>query len=282
MALLETGYHMFEAELPLSVDTAWDSAFLSHGLSTWVVLLGGWTAFCTVISWLGENVPSVKASKLQPYEKSHDAKLVNLAQRTVIRNWVAVLVQTLAFAPVLKQLFPLHQLHSAMSPGEYALFFVVWFVSNDFLFTIAHTAFHEIKWLYKFAHKEHHTWKAPFVWMSHAMSFTELTANGVSVMAYPIFHAVVLGRTTPLELVWFVQLVSQLIGCIEHSGFDALHPLVIINPAWFPSWVFSTTRHHDDHHKHFQGNYGGYLAIWDVLMGTTIPEGASSYKKKVH
>ena len=65
---------------------------------------------------------------------------------------------------------------------------------------------------------------------------------------------------------------------IEHSGYNALHPLVFINPDHFPSWMFSTTRHHDDHHKHFKGNYGGYLAVWDVLMGTTIPVGATSYR----
>ena len=37
------------------------------------------------------------------------------------------------------------------------------------------------------------------------MSFIELAANGVGVMFYPLVHALVLGRTTPLELVWFVQ-----------------------------------------------------------------------------
>ena len=38
----------------------------------------------------------------------------------------------------------------------------------------------------------------------------------------------------------------------------------------FPKWLFSTTKHHDDHHRYFKGNYGGYLAIWDHLMGTKI------------
>merc|ERR1712139_431529 len=119
-----------------------------------------------------------------------------------------------------KAIFPLHQT-SAMSLAEYAVFFVIWFVANDFIFTIFHTLFHEIPWLYRIAHKEHHTWKAPFVWMSHAMSFIELAANGVGAMFYPLVHALVFGKTTPLELIWFVQLVSQVIGCVEHSGFDA-------------------------------------------------------------
>jgi len=169
------------------------------------------------------------------------------------------------------------------------IFLLLWFISNDFLFTVFHTLFHEISWLYKFAHKEHHTWKAPFVWMSHAMSFTELTANGIAVMFWPVVNAVLIGNRTPLELVWFVQLLSQWFGCCEHSGYGEICAVTIpgaylvtqhIPDSCFLSWLFSTTKHHDDHHRYFQGNYGGYIAIWDVLMGTRIREGETSYRKK--
>lgn len=269
---------MYRAEAALGLG----GAFMTHGVGTFVVLFGGWVCCCAAIDWVAANSAAVRASKLQPEEKTDDPKLRALARRVVTRNWFLVLGQTLLFAPLLKAAFPLqaHLAEPAMSPLEVLAFFLIWFVSNDFLFTCAHTAFHEIPWLYKVAHKEHHTWKAPFAWMSHAMSAYELTANGIGVMFWPVAHALWLGRTTPLELVWFVQLVSQLIGCVEHSGFDALNPLVVVDPAYFPSWLFSTTRHHDDHHKHFKGNYGGYLAIWDTLMGTTIPPGASSYVVK--
>jgi sterol desaturase/sphingolipid hydroxylase (fatty acid hydroxylase superfamily) len=253
-----------------------ESAFLTHGISTWAVLVMGWTLFCAIIEWMGANVASIKASKLQSDEKTDDPNLRALAKSTVIRNWISVLVQTVVFAPFLKTAFPLLSTIPAkdsMSLAEFVVFFLFWFVSNDCIFTIFHASFHEIPWLYKFAHKEHHTWKAPFVWMSHAMSPTEMAANAVGVMFYPAFHTFYLDRTTPLELVWFVQLVSQLIGCVEHSGYDALFPLAVVNPKHFPTWLFSTTRHHDDHHKHFKGNYGGYIAIWDVLMGTTIQAG---------
>lgn len=110
------------------------------------------------------------------------------------------------------------------------------------------------------------------------MSSHEAGANGFALMFYPAYHALWLGRTTPLELVWLCQLIGQLIGCIEHSGYGALHPLLLLDPKRFPVWLLSTTKHHDDHHLHFRGNYGGYLAVWDTLMGTTkIPEGATSY-----
>ena len=93
-------------------------------------------------------------------------------------------------------------------------------------------------------------------------------------------HSLVLKRETTIELFWFIQLVAQLIGCIEHSGYNALHPLLIINPKLFPKWLFSTTRHHDTHHLKFKGNYGGYLAIWDCIMGTVIIDDDDDEKYK--
>lgn len=91
-------------------------------------------------------------------------------------------------------------------------------------------------------------------------------------MICPLFHALWLGRTTPLELLWFIQIVMICINCVLHSGYGALNPLLIINPSYFPHWLFATTKHHDDHHRYFIGNYGGYLAIWDTLLGTHIAD----------
>ena len=162
---------------------------------------------------------SVQQSKLQPSGKQDDLALRSLARRVVFRNWGSVLLTTVVFAPLLKVFFPACSVWATMSVSQTAAFLLVWFVSNDFLFTVAHTLFHEIPWLYKFSHKEHHTWKAPYVWMSHAMSLTEMGANGIGVMAFPLVHTLVMGRTTPLSLVWCVQLISQWIGCVEHSGY---------------------------------------------------------------
>lgn len=40
---------IYAAELPLSGQ----SAFITHGLATWLVLLGGWATFCLMIEWVG-------------------------------------------------------------------------------------------------------------------------------------------------------------------------------------------------------------------------------------
>jgi sterol desaturase/sphingolipid hydroxylase (fatty acid hydroxylase superfamily) len=246
-----------------------DPSVMTHGVPTFVVLLCGWVVFCSAIELSATLSPSVMSSKLQAREKTHDPEMRTLATRTTIRNWIVVLVQSIAASPVLARAFPRGE-SSNMTVVECATFFLIWFVTNDFLFTIFHACFHKSPWLYQVVHKEHHAFRSPFVWMSHSMSVGELSANGVAVMAYPLVHALVLKQTTPLELVWSVQLVSQLIGCVEHSGYGALCPLVLVDPKRFPAWLFSTTKHHDDHHQYFHGNYGGYLAIWDALMGTTI------------
>src|SRR3546814_18599387 len=39
------------------------------------------------------------------------------------------------------------------------------------------------------------------------------------------------------------------------------------NRSWATKW-FITATFHDQHHRFFTGNYGGYTTIWDRLCGT--------------
>lgn len=231
--------------------------------------------FCFLID-LASTVPWVKATKLQPDASTGDPVIRAKARRLVAARWAEIFIYTMVFAPLLKTAFPLG-CWDELPCSSLCWFFAAWFILNDLLFTLAHRCFHEYPALYQLAHKQHHAYTAPYAWMSHAMSSIEAGANGVAVMFVPVVRAVILGQSTPMELVWVCQVVAQLIGCIEHSGYDGLAPLVIISPTRFPRWMFSTTRHHDDHHRCFKGNYGGYLAIWDVLMGTTIPSHCSMH-----
>ena len=253
------------------------SAFVTHGVATWAVLFFSWVMFCTLIDLAAAQLPWVTTTKLQSDAVTGDARVRAKARRIVAARWTEIFVLTLVFAPLLKATFPLGRWDDSLDWPQLCWFFALWFVTNDLLFTAAHRCFHEYPALYQLAHKQHHAYTAPFAWMSHAMSSIEAGANGVAVMFVPIVHAVVLGRCTPLELVWTCQVTAQLIGCIEHSGYNGLPPLLVINPTRFPPWMFSTTRHHDDHHRYFKGNYGGYFAFWDVLMGTTIASSETNH-----
>mmetsp|Transcript_21294 Transcript_21294/g.25891 ORF Transcript_21294/g.25891 Transcript_21294/m.25891 type:complete len:83 (-) Transcript_21294:55-303(-) len=59
---------IYEAELPLSLG----SAFVTHGVSTWVVLLSGWITFCALIDFVSENFDSVK--KFQDTTKGKESQ----------------------------------------------------------------------------------------------------------------------------------------------------------------------------------------------------------------
>ena len=108
--------------LELTSNVPLTSAFMTHGLCTFLILCGGWTCFCLAIDLLAARVKVIKASKLQGSKTTANPALRALARRVVIRNWITILLQTVLFAPLLKAVFPLqrHLSEPAMAPQEYA------------------------------------------------------------------------------------------------------------------------------------------------------------------
>ena len=50
-----------------------------------------------------------------------------------------------------------------------------------------------------------------------------------------------------------------------HSGYEFLPRWW--NKTWLTRWFISAT-FHDQHHKYFRWNFGGYTTIWDWICGT--------------
>jgi sterol desaturase/sphingolipid hydroxylase (fatty acid hydroxylase superfamily) len=54
-------------------------------------------------------------------------------------------------------------------------------------------------------------------------------------------------------------------GLYVHAGYEFL-------PRWWhKTWAtkwFITTTFHDQHHRYFNWNFGGYTPVWDYLCGT--------------
>jgi sterol desaturase/sphingolipid hydroxylase (fatty acid hydroxylase superfamily) len=51
-----------------------------------------------------------------------------------------------------------------------------------------------------------------------------------------------------------------------HSGYEFLPRWW--NRTWATKW-FITATFHDQHHKFFNWNFGGYTTLWDRICGTT-------------
>ena len=120
-----------------------------------------------------------------------------------------------------------------------------------------HRAMHEVPWLWRF-HATHHS--APRLYWLNAARFhpVDLFLVG-SVKLVPL---ALLGAGAPVLAL--VNLFSAVHGAFQHANIPVrLGPL---------NWVFSMTELHRWHHSpvlaEANHNYGGNLAVWDVVFGT--------------
>ncbi len=66
----------------------------------------------------------------------------------------------------------------------------------------------------------------------------------------------------------YVFPTAILMGLYVHSGYEFLPRWW--NKSWLTKW-FITATFHDQHHRFFKGNYGGFTPIWDFICGTVRP-----------
>ena len=140
------------------------------------------------------------------------------------------------------------------SAGEYALYF---FGCDTWVYWL-HRWMHK-GWAYTLIHKLHHKSTAPNVLTTFSVNPLESLVNGGFV---PLFTALYAVHDTTMA---FILPTNIIMGIYVHTGYEFL-------PRWFNSnWAtkwFITTTFHDQHHKTFNWNFGGYTSIWDRLCGT--------------
>ena len=144
-----------------------------------------------------------------------------------------------------------------MIAGEYALYFFLF----DTWFYWLHRLMHREP-IYRWVHKLHHLSTAP---------------NIVTTVSETPFEAWINGGFVPLFLTLFtvhdatVALITPtniIMGLYVHSGYEFFPRWW--NRSWATKW-FITATFHDQHHKYFRWNFGGYTTIWDRICGTMRP-----------
>jgi Delta7-sterol 5-desaturase len=123
-------------------------------------------------------------------------------------------------------------------------------------------------WLHRWMHKEpayslihelHHRSNAPNLMTTFSVHPFESIINGGWVA---IFTTVVSVHPESMAL---IGITAPIMGLYVHSGYEFL-------PRWWhKSWAtkwFITTTFHDQHHKYFNYNFGGYTPVWDYICGT--------------
>lgn len=111
--------------------------------------------------------------------------------------------------------------------------------------------------IYKYIHKVHHHFQAPFGMCAEYAHPAETIILGLGFMIG------VLVFCNHLLLIWLWMIVRLLETTEVHSGYDFpyLNPLHLI-PG------YAGTRFHDFHHKNFNGNYASTFLWWDRIFGT--------------
>ncbi|KAF0686715.1 Aste57867_21557 [Aphanomyces stellatus] len=144
--------------------------------------------------------------------------------------------------------------------------FGAFMVCDDFLFYWSHRFFHWKK-IYKYIHKVHHEFTAPFgltAMYTHPMEEISVT---LSSMAGPLLFG------SHILCLW-VWLVFRLLEGVEsHSGYDSP-----IGLRTFLPFLGGSVRH-DYHHEKFDCNFGSMFGFWDWIYGTDAPFRALQQEK---
>lgn len=119
-----------------------------------------------------------------------------------------------------------------------------------------HRLMHD-KRLYKYVHKIHHTFQAPFGMVAEFAHPMETVVLGLG-----FFFGIIL-TTSHFILLWAWVTIRLMETIDVHSGYD----IPFINPMHLVPG-YAGARFHDFHHYNFVGNYSSTFVWWDKLCGT--------------
>lgn len=157
-------------------------------------------------------------------------------------------------------------------PAEWwvvALEFALYFFAFDTYFYWLHRLMH-VQPIYRWVHKVHHGSISPNPLTTLSVSPLESLINGGFV---PLFTAAVTLHEPSMALIGPCNIIM---GIYVHSGYEFLPRWW--NRSWLTKW-FITATFHDQHHRYFRGNYGGYTTIWDWICGTMRPTYLADFDK---
>jgi Delta7-sterol 5-desaturase len=146
--------------------------------------------------------------------------------------------------------------------AQYALYFFAF----DTWFYWLHRWMHNEP-VYTWVQKLHHFSTSPNLMTNFSVNPLESLINGGFV---PLF-------LTAMTFLWpihesamaLITPTNVLMGLIIHSGYE-FYPRWW-NKSWATKWIITAT-FHDQHHKYFRVNFGGYTTIWDRICGTMRPK----------
>lgn len=148
--------------------------------------------------------------------------------------------------------------HGPVAWWVIALEYALYFITFDTWFYWLHRWMHKEP-VYSWVHELHHRSNSPNMLTTFSVHPFESWINGSWGF---IFMALL---TVHQQTALLIGVTAPLMGLYVHSGYEFF-------PRWWhKSWAtkwFITTTFHDQHHKYFNYNFGGYTPVWDYICGT--------------
>ncbi|CCK70158.1 methylsterol monooxygenase KNAG_0D04120 [Huiozyma naganishii CBS 8797] len=230
--------------------------------------------FARCLPWfIIDQMPYFRRWKIQPTKIPSTKEQLYCLKSVVLSHFLVEAIPIWTFHPMCEKLgitvrvpFP-----SIKKMGlEIALFFVL----EDMWHYWAHRLFH-YGVFYKYIHKQHHRYAAPFGLSAEYAHPLETMSLGFGTVGMPILYVMYTGELHLFTLcLWVVLRLFQAVD--SHSGYDFPWSLNKFLPFW------AGAEHHDLHHHYFIGNYASSFRWWDYCLDTEAgPEAKAEREERM-
>lgn len=206
-----------------------------------------------------DNLRFLQKWKIQPTKKPSAKEQLHCLKSVLLSHFLVEAIPIWTFHPMCEKLgitmevpFPSWQKMTL----EISLFFFL----EDMWHYWAHRLFH-YGIFYKYIHKQHHRYAAPFGLAAEYAHPAETLSLGFGTVGMPILYCLYTKNLHLFTLcLWITLRLFQAVD--SHSGYDFPWSLNKFLPFW------AGAEHHDLHHHYFIGNYASSFRWWDYYLDT--------------
>lgn len=204
-------------------------------------------------------IPYFKKYKIQEDKMPSNAEQWECLKSVLKSHFLVEAVPIWFFHPLCQQIGIQFQVPFPLL-AQMALQLLVFFVLEDAWHYWFHRGLHHGVF-YKYIHKQHHRYAAPFGLAAEYAHPIEVMLLGCGTVGIPIIWCIITGELHLFTICLWISL--RLFQAVDsHSGYELPWSLHHVLPFW------AGADHHDDHHRYFIGGYSSSFRWWDHFLET--------------